>query len=162
MNLYDIDAIYQQILAEAKDRAEENDGIIPDDISAKLDAVECTRDLKMENVVKAFKNEAALADMIRSELRALQQRIRSHDSAAEWLKKYLSNFVKEGEKREFSCGRISWRKSSPVIIDDIKALPEQFIKIEYSPMKTEIKEAIEKGEAVNGAHIETHHNIQIK
>jgi hypothetical protein len=162
MNLYEIDTVYQGILTQAKEAAEQNDGIIPDDLSAKLDAIECTRDLKMENVVKAFKNEAALSDMIRGELKALQQRIKSHDSAAEWLKKYLGNFVKEGEKREFSCGKISWRKSSPVIIDDLKAIPEQYIKVEYSAMKTEIKEAIEKGETITGAHIEQKQNIQIK
>lgn len=161
MNLYEIDIAYRMVLEKAKAAAEENEGIIPDDLSMELDAIEMTRDLKIENIVKAYKNEIALADMINSELKSLQSRIKSHENSADWLKKWLSMFIAQGEKFEFGSGKISWRKSSSVIIDE-SVLPDEYWKITKSPMKTEVKEAIKKGITIAGASIEEKQNIQIK
>jgi len=161
MNLYEIDSIYHGVLDRAKAIAEENEGVIPDDLSAELDAIEMTREQKIENVVKAFKNESALADMIRSEIKTLQSRIASHDSSAEWLKKWLSMFVQIGEKFEFGSGKISWRKSSSVVVDETQ-LPDEYFKTVRSPMKAEIKDAIKAGATIPGATVEEKQNIQIK
>jgi hypothetical protein len=148
-------------LERAKAIAEENQGVIPDDLSAELDAIEMTREQKIENVVKAYKNESALADMIKAEIKALQSRISSHESGSEWLKKWLSMFVQVGEKFEFGSGKISWRKSSSVIVDETK-LPDEYFKVVRSPMKSEIKDAIKAGTTIPGALIEEKQNIQIK
>jgi len=161
MNLFEIDSIYRNVLDRAKAIAEENEGVIPDDLSAELDAIEMTREQKMENVVKAHKNESALADMIKDEIKTLQSRFASHENSAEWLKKWLSMFVSPGEKYEFGSGKISWRKSSSVIVDETQ-LPDEYFKVVRSPMKSEIKDAIKAGATIQGVSIEEKQNIQIK
>ena len=59
---------------------------------------------------------------------------------------------------------MSWRKSTSVNIINEFILPEQYIKqiITTKPMKDEIKAALAKGEAVEGAELVTRNNIQIK
>ena len=60
--------------------------------------------------------------------------------------------------------RLSFRRSEEAIIDNINFLPAEFVieKIEYKPDKTAIKKAIKAGKDVQGAHVETKYNLQVK
>lgn len=60
--------------------------------------------------------------------------------------------------------KVSMRKSTQTIIDDLEAIPRQYktIKIETTPDKTAIKKAIQDGEVIEGAHLEERNNLQIK
>ena len=162
VTLYDIDERYKLLLAQAKDEAERNEGIIPDTLSDQLDALEMTRDIKIENSIKYYKNESAVADMIAAEIDSLQQRQRQHKRTAEWMKYYLAQFVKVNEKPEYSCGKISWRKSKAVLISDSALVPDMFCKIERIPQKDSIKKELENGRIVSGATIEERNNLQIR
>lgn len=163
-NLYEIDGMYQQALAEAKEQAEQNEGVIPDDLAMKLDALEMTRDIKIENSIKYYKNENAVADMLDAEIKSLQSRQRSHRSHADWLKKYLGMVMKPGEKPEYSCGKIGWRRSEALIILNPALIPDEFCKIERTPLKDAITKAIKAGTTSFGetVKIEERNNIQIK
>lgn len=68
------------------------------------------------------------------------------------------------EKLDGLHAQISFRKSEQTIIDNIEALPKEYIneKVTYTPNKALIKAAIKAGEVIDGAHIETVKNIQIK
>jgi hypothetical protein len=163
--LYEIDGMYQSYLAQAKEEAEQNEGVIPDDLAAKLDAMEMTRDVKIENSVKYYKNENAIADMLDAEIKALQARARSHRGHAEWLKTYLSAIIKPGEKPEYSCGKISWRKSERTIINDGAKIPVEYTRVipeHREPELDKIKKALKDGEKIEGAAIEERQNLQIK
>lgn len=68
------------------------------------------------------------------------------------------------EKLDGLHAQISFRKSEQTIIDNIEALPKEYIneKITYTANKALIKAALKAGEVIDGAHIETVKNIQIK
>jgi Siphovirus Gp157 len=161
-NLYEVESTYQQILSDAMAIAEENGGVIPEDTAAKLDAAALVRDDKVQNCIKFFKNEAALADMVNAELAALKARIKAHERAADWMKQHLSSIMPVGQKLEYGCGEIGWRASSRVIIDNPNDVPEQFIKVERSVKVKDLGDAIKSGDVFDFAHIETFQNIQIR
>ena len=60
--------------------------------------------------------------------------------------------------------RISYAKSSSVNITDMTQLDKKFIKTEITetPIKSDIKDAIKNGEAVNGAEIVTKVTMRVK
>ena len=68
------------------------------------------------------------------------------------------------EKLDGLHAQISFRKSEQTIIDNIEALPKEYIneKVTYTPNKALIKAALKAGKVIDGAHIETVKNIQIK
>lgn len=162
MNLYTINAAYQEALNKAMEAAEQNEGVIPDNLDIELEQIGLKREEKIQASIGYYKNENAIADMLDAEIKALTTRKHAHESHAEWMKNYLSKNVSQGEKFEYAIGKISWRKSESVRIVDETAIPEEFIKIERSPKKKDIKDAIKKGFAVTGAEIEENQNIQIK
>lgn len=59
---------------------------------------------------------------------------------------------------------VSFRKSEQTVIDDFEMIPKEYIKekVTYSADKAAIKAAIKAGATIDGAHIETVQNIQIK
>ena len=65
---------------------------------------------------------------------------------------------------ELPHSKISYRKSDSVDVTNFEELPEEFIKtkIEKTPDKVAIKNAIKDGNKVNGAKLVTNYNIQIK
>ena len=162
-SLYEIDQQYKLLFDQAKAEAEENNGQIPDDLAAKLDAVEMTREIKIENCIKYYKNESALANMIEMELDALERRIKAHEGHALWMKQNLASVIEEGHKVELSCGKVGWRASQRTEILDETALPENCFKITKSTVLNEVKTGIEAGTIPKTvAVIKTYQNIQIK
>lgn len=87
----------------------------------------------------------------------------------ESLERYLTNTVC-GEKMDFGCAQLSWRKSDAVILDN----EDEFIKwaeencddlLKYKAPeinKADLKAALKDGAEIPFAHIESRLNIQIK
>lgn len=161
MNLYDIDQAYQAAQERAEEYAAEHNGELLPEFDTELTALEMDRDKKIDNTIRYYKNQLALADMIEAELDALKARIKTHRNNAERNKNYLAYIVQPGQKLEYGCGKISWRGSDSVEVDNIDALPPEFVKVEKSAMKKEIKAAMEMG-IVLPVRIVHHNNIQIK
>ena len=161
MNLYEIDSAYQAAQDRAEAYAAEHNGEILPEFDVELTALEMERDKKIENTIKYYKNQLALADMIDAELDALKARAKAHRNNADRNKQYLGGIIEPGQKQEYGCGKISWRKSERVEVTDINALPESFIKVEKSAMLTEIKAALKQG-VILPARIVENQNIQIK
>ena len=58
---------------------------------------------------------------------------------------------------------IYWRKSTVVEIQTMTdSLPAEYVKIEKTPMKAEIKEALKCGEKIDGCFLVEKQNVQIK
>jgi hypothetical protein len=161
LTLWEIDAAYQSAQDRADEWAAEHNGEILPEHDMVLTALEMTREVKLENSIKYYKNQLAIAEMIENELEALKTRARTHRNAAERVKSFMAYVVKPGEKPEFGCGRVSWRRSEAVEITNAELLPEKYIKVVSSPMLTEIKAALKAGEALP-ARIVERQNIQIK
>lgn len=143
-NLYEINADLQAAieLAEREQDLAPEDGKWLFDIIAGLNL---DRDAKLENIGKLYKNESAIAEMISAEIKTLQSRAKTHQNKAEWLKGWAAMNMTPGEKREFPACSYAWRASESLEIFDASRLPDNFCKIERTPMKKELKEAIKTG-----------------
>ena len=129
----------------------------------KLDALEMERDKKIESVILWRKDLLAEAEAVKAEAANLSKRAKSCESKAEQLKNYIS-YALNGQKFKTDRCSVSYRKSSGVVLDDIHRISMKFwgdVKDSWIS-KTKIKEAIERGETVDGAHIEENQGIVIK
>lgn len=144
------------------DEMVENDGSLVE----YLDGVQMQLQEKVNNIVRYSRNLELTAEMIDVEIKRLSELKSAYKNKSESLKDYISYSMKKNgiEKVETDIARLSFRKSQTVEIEDISKLPERFVvtKVSKTADKKAIKEAIENGEAVEGARIDNHNNLQIK
>lgn len=110
------------------------------------------------------KNHAAVLDALKNAKRDIDKRIKQEAAKVDFSKNFL---LMRGEKvTDDARASITFRKSTKTIIDDVSAIPAEFIKpheiSESDVNKTEIKKAIQAGENVSGAHIEEGQSCIIK
>ena len=129
----------------------------------KLEALEIEREKKIEGVILWRKDLLAEAEAVKNEARNLSNRARALENKAEQLKSY-TEYALHGEKFKTKRCTVSYRKSSSVVIDNVNLLPVEVWKdvSEDWISKSKIKDLIERGEEVKGAHIEDKQSIIIK
>lgn len=154
MKLYEIDqAILECIDAET--------GEILD--ADKLNSLEMARDQKISNVACWLKDLKAENEAIKAEKQNLTKRETSNSNLMERLKGWI-DFALDGQK--FKDGRvsISYRSSESVEVDEnvVDNLPEEFVKVEKSPKKKELKEAIESGQTFDGVQIVSKKSVIVR
>lgn len=129
----------------------------------KLAALEIERDAKIEGIILWRKDLLAESDAVRAEAQSLSKRAKVCENKAEQLKRYIEHAL-EGQKFKTERCSVSYRKSTSIVIDDPISVPTKYLKDlkEDWFSKSAIKEAIEKGEEVRGAHQEEKNGIVIK
>lgn len=128
----------------------------------KLEQLQMAFDDKVEGVALWIKNLLSDAAAIKEEKDKLAERQRVCENKAKNLKEYLSGFL-GGEKFKTPRVAISYIKSKSVDVQDIAALPKEYLKYsDPTANKTEIKKAIEAGMDVPGCVLVESQNIQIK
>ena len=158
MSLYTIN---QQILDIYETEIDE-DGGLTDEAFQKLQALNLSRDVKIENCALLIKEWFAEAAKIKDEADKLTDRRRILERKAERLKAYLASQM-PGEKFEAPRVAISWRKSEAVKILDEALIAPCFWKTPAPQLdKMSIKATIKSGKDVPGATLEEKQNIQIK
>lgn len=158
MSLYTIN---QQILDIYETEIDE-DGGLTDEAFQLLQALNLSRDVKIENCALLIKEWFSEAAKIKDEADKLTDRRRILERKAERLKAYLASQM-SGEKFEAPRVAISWRKSEAVKIIDESMIPLCFWKVPVPQLdKMSIKTTIKSGQAVPGATLEEKQNIQIK
>jgi len=161
MRLYEINAAIDAVLQLAID-GEMSD----EDLRTNLDAIEMAFEEKADACACIFKNYLAEATAIKAEEDQLKARRKTAEAQAERMKAYLSAQMQQAGKTKITTARnaISFRKSSPTIIDDASLIPEDYLKItiDEKPDLTAIAAAIKSGTPVPGARIGERQNIQIK
>lgn len=162
LHLYEIRPEYDAAVSEALAYAEEHDGEIPTELSDKIDLLASTLEEKAIGAGHIIKNSKAEAEAIAEEIRRLQARKQTIMSIADSLKAYLERHIIPGMKINTPTVAISWRSSKETVIDDLGALPAEFQKITIEAKKKDIKDAIQRGETIAGAHLENKNNLQIK
>ena len=154
MKLYEIDSEIMNCID-----AETGEIIDPE----KLGALQMERERKIENVALWVKNLKADMDALKAEKEAFAEREKNCkakvESLSEWLKTALNAMPFETAKV-----KISFRSSEAVEIVDESIIPKKYFrtKIEKSPDKTAIKEAIKSGLKIKGVELKPNKNIQIK
>lgn len=113
-----------------------------------------------------IKNLEAEAEAIKSTEKNLKERRAFVENKLERVTSFLQSQIPAGKKLSDGRVKISWRKSSPLIIDrdapEPKEADPKLTKVSYEFSKTAIKEAIEAGEKIEWASIKEVSNIQIK
>lgn len=156
--------------------ADTETGEIDTDISQQLDNMLMEVNEKAVTIGSVYRAMTTEADDIDKEIKRLQAIKKRIDTQADNLKEYLStNLQKLGiesiqgtygelgiKEMKGMYANISFRNSERCVVDEIKAIPEEYLRVEVKPDLTAIKKAIKSGEEIDGAHIETVKNIQIK
>lgn len=151
MNIYEIDAAIMNCINE--------DGEVID-IDA-MNQLQMERAEKIENVACWIKNLEAESEAIRNEEKNLAGRRKVNENKVESLRKYLA-YALDGQKFQTPRVRISYRKSTAVSIQDPEKIPAAWYKAKYEIAKADIKEALQRGEAVPGAELVENVSMQIK
>lgn len=152
MKLYEIDMMIEALLNASVDR--ETGEILPD-VLAELDALERERDTKALAVAAYIVGQEAEAEAVRAQAKKLEERAARHERHAESLRQYLAGHIPQGTKLRDSRVEIGWRKSSAVEVGDARLLPESLLRVTVNtaPDKAAIREALERGEEVQGCRI---------
>ena len=129
----------------------------------KLDALEMEKEKKIESIILWRKDLIAEAKAVKEEADSLADRVKKLNNKAESLKEWITKAL-DGDKFKTSKCSVSYRNSKGVVIDNFADVPENFYKLpsESWISKTAIKEALEEGKTVPGAHMEENQSIIIK
>lgn len=153
MNLYEIESAILDCI-------DQETGEVID--TEKLNKLTIERDTKVENIALWIKNLKAEAEAYKAEKQTFEQKQKSAENKMEILKRYLSGYL-NGEKFKTTKVSCSFRSSTAVDVSDMSLLPEEYKRYrEPEPMKTEIKEAINKGVDVPGAALVSNLSLIIK
>lgn len=163
MNLYEINAAIENFEFEFDEETGEVLNL------NELDDLKLAKDEKVENIACYIKNLKADEKALDNEIKALQDRKRAKSTKVDNLSKYLEMSL-GGQKFESSKCKVSYRKSTQVVVDDgfidyarIAGLENLYKeKIEYKADKTAIKKYLKDGNELEYCHLEENQNIQIK
>jgi hypothetical protein len=156
LSLYELNETYQQLVTlDADEEALKN----------ILDAIEGDVKVKANNigmVINTLKSEQLILE---TELKRLQAKLKASETKETNIKQYLSENLKAMGISKLDCElfKFSFRKSESVIIDNLELIPTAYVNesVVRTPDKKFIKASLEKG-TIEGCHIETKHNLQVK
>lgn len=149
-------------------------GNIPEEaIADTLESLEGEFNEKIDNIVALIKEKRAEASAIKAEADNLTARFKSKESKANALARYVDEALKRAGREVFESARhrVSYITSHPVDIEDEDSLVKWLEAngfgelLAYRPpaiKKTELKQALTRGEAFPGVTISDRKNIQIR
>lgn len=128
-----------------------------------LEQLEMERSKKIENVALYCKELAHFSDNLKEEIESMQKRKKTADNAVKRLKGWLA-MACDAKKFETPKTRVSFRQTEETVIDNEELILKKYMtkKVTYTISKTLIKDAIESGTKVKGAHIEKKWSTIIK
>lgn len=160
-SLYELAAEYQ-ILLDLADDPETDMEVFND----TLEGIDGEIEDKAENYAKLIKNIEAENDGLKWEIERLKLRKERNEKKIESLKSNLQDAMVTTGKTKFKTNLFSFgvQKNAPsVVIDDEKAVDKRYL-IPQDPKidKKSIKEAINKGEKIEWAHLEQSESLRIR
>lgn len=166
MTLYEIEFKIKAFLDKMLDAVDEETGEIIDIDPSELEQLNEAREQKLENIALYIKNLESDAKAIKEEEKNLKERRERSEKKAERLRKLLSDSILNNGDDHFETSRcsVTFRASDTVEIDDMDLIDDAYIKVvtDYKPDKAALKKAIKAGIKIDGCHLESHNNIQIK
>jgi hypothetical protein len=173
MNVYQINDRFETILNEMFDPETGEVFQSQEEVDKAIDEVGLELDTKIENIGCYIKNLEYEIDALKKEEDNLYKRRKAAENKIEGLKRYLNGFLvsvmpNEDDRRKwkFKTPRVvlGYRKSTTVEVSDIEALSDEFLnlKVETTPNKKAIKEALTKGEKVKGAYLKENINLSVR
>jgi hypothetical protein len=157
-NLFNIDAELYEIYNEI----ENNGGEMTPELEAALEISESERLTKGEGYVYVIKQLKSQAELIKSEIKRLQEIAKRYETSADKLADTLLESIIAHGQIKTAFVTISSRKSKSVSITDESLIPTEFMRIKHEPNKTALKEALEGGQIIDGALIVENVSLNIR
>lgn len=152
------------------------------DIEADLSALQMSRDDKLLNCIRYYKNQMANEKALKDAEDGIKARRTAFGKRAKTMLSYIGSQTTREKDAGLGCdaGVLKFTKSTKVIVDDDKKLPTGTFAFERKPDAKEIKKRItaEKAEYdaleteeekktfvskfAGAAHLETNHSLSIK
>ena len=146
-------------------QAEENEGEVSQELADQIKLSEENLIEKAGNYIGVIKMKEGEIETAKKEIERLQKFIKREERTVEWLKNNLKFAVKEFDLKEVGNNKLSTRKSSSVLVEDVETLPSEFVKettkTTKSADKKAIKEAIQEGKNIEGCSIVTKETLKI-
>ncbi len=169
LSLYNLAQEYRELEAKLFASADEETGELSVDISEAVGKIQGDFNQKAIAVATVWRDFGNYIAQIKAEL----DRLSALKKRVEREKKRVEDYLTQAcemtgtESIRGVYANISFRTNPPkVVFDDESLIPEEYItetvKIEKSISKTKIKEAIQSGIEVAGAHLEQERKICIK
>lgn len=153
MKLYEIATEHQQALELLASMEELDQQTIEDSMAALNDELEA----KVLSCAKYLRTLEAEAKAIKEAEQNMAARRRALENRAESFKEYVRAQMVRCELPKAKDAEISISITKPrdvCVVDDVKALPELYTKVEVKPVKGDILKALKDGYEVSGARIE--------
>ncbi|CAI0822963.1 siphovirus Gp157 family protein [Serratia proteamaculans] len=145
--------------AKFQELIETSDDLTPEMIADTLEGIEGALGDKLDGAFTYVRNLEGLAKTVDEEVKRLTDRKKSFENRAKSIRKYvLSCLLASGQDSlKTTTNTFTARKGvASIVIDNIELLPDELVTTQVltAPDKKAIKEAIENGVEVAGAHIE--------
>lgn len=146
-------------------KAEENEGEISEELAEQIQLSEENLIEKACNYIGVIKMKEGEVETAKKEIERLQKFINREERTVDWLKNNLKFAVKEFDLKEVGNNKLTTRKSSSVSVEDVEAIPTEYVKettkTTKSADKKAIKEAIQAGKEIEGCSIVTKETLKI-
>ncbi|MGT2800683.1 siphovirus Gp157 family protein [Streptococcus marmotae] len=157
--LYELEGIYAQLQEMELDDETFRDTLESLDFQGQLE-------VNIEYFVKMMKNSLADAEIYKAEASKFTEKRKQAEQKAERYKGIIKNAMKlsQVKKVETELFKVSVSDRKTVQIVDETKIPLQYMKekIEYTPIKADIKKALEAGEVIEGAEFGYSESVVVK
>lgn len=152
MNLYEINNELELAFLKAVDQ---ETGEVDENAMAYFDELTLAKEQKEENIALFIKNLKADIEAYKNEKRIFEAKAKAAENKVEWLKRYLADSL-NGEKLKTVKVNCYFTTSKSIELDegvDVADIEPRYLRIKEPELdKTGIKEALKRGETVEGVH----------
>ena len=168
MNLYELTTEYEKIQEMLEAEAEENGGLVSDELLEALTAASDDIDHKVEACAKVVRNLEAERDAVDAEMARLNARSASLDKNIDRLKNAVITAMERSGKQKVKTPLFTiWTQENfSAKYEDEKKLPRDFCRTEvitkYTPDRTAMRKYMQAGGEIPGAWLESKKSLQIR
>lgn len=158
-SLFNIQKDYKELMQEV----EIAEGILTDEQITALQINENELQSKSIAYLEVVRTKEATNTLIDNEIKRLQQLKKVNTNVLTRLNENLLQAVNTFGEFEVGLTKFGTRKSSSITVEDVNSLPVEFktIKVTESANKTELKNAIKRGESIKGVELVNNLNLKI-
>ena len=159
MKLYELTDAYKKVLSD--------DELDPQTVYDTLDAITDDIKVKADGIASLISELKNAADRKKKKADAWRESAKIDEAKADWLQRYLTEELDNAgiKKLDTDNHLLSVRNYTPsVVVEDNGKLPFDYLeqKIDYRPVKKRIREALQAGKEVPGAHLQKNRRTVIR
>lgn len=163
MKLYELSQNFRNLQQVLENAGEDEN--LKELVINSMKELECDLSTKVENIVRLIKNLQAEVEALKAEEKRLAKERKIRENKIENLQGYLFDTINELEKKEVKGGifTVSIKKNPPkTVVEELNAIPKQFIVNTPSVDKKMLKEALKNGEIIEGAKLVQEESLKIR